>query len=246
MMTAHNAEHRGESEAAAREFRREERVENPRLDFRRHTRAGIGDFEKNVFAIGQVGREMRAGDPRAIDPHHARAHMDGAGVFAERLARIDHQIHHDLLHLSLVGEHCRQARCEIEGERGALADRDAQEVRGFGDERVEIEPADDESAPAGIREHLPAQVRRPRRRALDLKDEFLDRRVRGQIVRREARVAEHAGQQVVEIVGDPAGEHAEAFELLRFLELAVEGGALGDILHEREHGEQASVGIAER
>ena len=38
----------------------------------------------------------------------------------------------------------------------------------------------------------------------------------------QARVAQDGGQQVVEVVGDTAGENAQALELLRVLELLLE------------------------
>ena len=40
--------------------------------------------------------------------------------------------------------------------------------------------------------------------------------------RRQTGVAENAGQEIVEIVGDAAGEHADALEFLAFEEFALE------------------------
>ena len=54
--------------------------------------------------------------------------------------------------------------------------------------------------------------------------------VRGRIVidlgQRQSGVAEHADQQVVEVVRDAAGQHAEAFELLHVLHLRFEPATL--------------------
>ena len=131
-----------------------------------------------------------------------------------------------------------------------FADRDLEQPRCVFDEGIEVEPLDDKSPLAGVSEHLFAQVRRPHRRDLDLLEERLHWRFRGQIHAREARVAEHAGEEIVEIVRDATGENPEALELLGLLEFALEeqllggrsspgllgGDAIGHVLDEGEDG----------
>jgi hypothetical protein len=52
------------------------------------------------------------------------------------------------------------------------------------------------------------------------------RRDRGQLVQRQAGVSQNNRQQVVEIVGDAAGQHAQAFQFLGLLHLALQLQAL--------------------
>ena len=48
----------------------------------------------------------------------------------------------------------------------------------------------------------------------------------GELLLRQRDVAEHACQDVVEIVGDPTREHAEAFEFAGMLPVPVDHGLL--------------------
>ena len=102
---------------------------------------------------------------------------------------------------------------------------------------------------AGVGEHLLREVRGPARRLLDLTQVLHDRGFRRQAQPGQVGVAEHRHQDVVEVVGDAAGEHAEALELLGVQDLLLEAPplvlgdfALGDILDCPEHPDRAPVG----
>src|SRR5262249_15015446 len=76
-------------------------------------------------------------------------------------------------------------------------------------------------------QHLLAQLRAAHRDLLDL----LQRPYQGRAVLarhpRQPSVAQDAGEQVVEVVGDAARQDAEAFQLLRLELLLLRGGLLG-------------------
>ena len=257
LVPADDAEHGGQAEPAPGEFRGEKRIENPRLHFGRHAAAVVRDFEAEVVALRQVRGEKGAREILAVGAGEAGGEADEAAFFAHGLGGVDDQIHHHLAELRGVAEHRGQGVGEAEFQHRAFADRDLEQPRGFHDERVEVEPLDDEAALARIGEHLFAKVGGAFGGGLDLLEERLHRRFRGQVHAGEAGVAEHAAEQVVEIVGDAAGEHAETFELLRFLELALDDlalggglarGLLGDdalahVLHQREDGDAAARGV---
>ena len=89
---------------------------------------------------------------------------------------------------------------------------------------VQVERLDDEPTLARVGQHLVASARRrARRRRVDLLDVAGGRACRGDLrSQRQVRVAEDAHQEVVEVVGDAAGQHAQALESLRLLHLAFE------------------------
>jgi hypothetical protein len=74
---------------------------------------------------------------------------------------------------------------------------------------------DDELPLAGVGEHLPGQVGGALGRVLNFLQHRTRHRFRRQLHQRETGVAEHGGQEVVKVMGDAAGQHAQALELLR-------------------------------
>ena len=70
-VAADDAEHGGQTETAAGEFGREERVKNPFQCLRRHATTGVGHFEKNIDAFGQVLLEPGFGQIGVVALHHA-------------------------------------------------------------------------------------------------------------------------------------------------------------------------------
>jgi len=64
----------------------------------------------------------------------------------------------------------------------------------------------------------------------DFRDAFLRRRIVGQVFLQQITVAEHGGEDVVEIMRDAAGERADGLHFLRLPKLVFEGAAFGDVL----------------
>ena len=63
---------------------------------------------------------------------------------------------------------------------------------------------------------------------------------------REGEVAEDGGEDVVEIVGDAAGEYADGFEFVGALHLLFEAVALGDIAQDEDGAGDFSGGVFDR
>jgi hypothetical protein len=57
-------------------------------------------------------------------------------------------------------------------------------------------------------------------------------------------VAEDHAQQIVEVMGDAAGQRAEGFHLLRLAQLRFEVAALGDILEGAVYARNAAIAVA--
>ena len=70
--------------------------------------------------------------------------------------------------------------------------------------------------------------------------------LRWQLFAQQVHVAEHGGEDVVEVVGDAAREPPDRFHLLRLTQLEFELAALGNVTHRAEHaaiGQQPSVDL---
>ena len=67
-----------------------------------------------------------------------------------------------------------------------------------------------------VREHLAGQVCGPGSRFLDPLQIVSRRGIRGNLHPGQFRVADNGGEDVVEVVGDTAGQHSQAFQLLGF------------------------------
>ena len=103
----------------------------------------------------------------------------------------------------------------------------------LGDDGVQIDLGHRELPPARVREHLAGQFGEPPGGALDFLQMPAPRRGVARHERREHfGVAEDGGEQVVEIVRDPARQHAEAFQLLALPERLLRLDARGDVHHD--------------
>jgi len=110
-------------ESSADKLRREERIENLRLLLQVDATAGIAHFDAYIATgryllaefVGKwrldIGRRGRYGDSARI-------------AVPNRLARVDDEIHQNLLKLAGVHRHPRQASVQIQGQAGALGDRE--------------------------------------------------------------------------------------------------------------------------
>ena len=207
-----------ETGALADAFGREERLECALQGGGVHAAAGVGDRDHDVLTdldrLGHVGHiglvEMTVG---GLDRHLAAARHGVAGVDRQ----IDQRI------FQLVGVHmgAPQAARQHGFQRYGFTERPAQQLAGCGNQLVGVDgfrverllPCEGEQ-PAGELGGAPhafdakvlaAGDARHRRRAVQ----------GGELAPDHVEPALHDGEQIVEIVGDAAGELADRLHLLR-------------------------------
>ena len=153
-----------------------------------------------------------------------------AAAGRHRVARVHREVDDHLLDLAGVDAHRRRARARA----GARARR-ARRAGGAAASRlvehlVEVERPRLQHLPAPEREQLARELRRrARRRGGSRRDRGASSSFAVRALEQQRRVAGDRGEEVVEVVGDPAGEPADALELLRAQELGLEPLPLGDV-----------------
>ena len=145
-----------------------------------------------------------------------------------RVAGVDREVHQHLLELAGVGQHRVQAAGEGGDQLDVLAEGSAQHALHGGDGGVEVEDLRPHHLPAGEGEELAGEAGRPLAGPADLAEVGAGRlAARGPVrfagllefLGGERRVVEDHAEQVVEVVGDPAGELAEALQPLGLQQL---------------------------
>ena len=96
----------------------------------------------------------------------------------------------------------------------------------FLDEFVDFDGGGDESSFSGVGEHLAGEVGGAAGGRFDVFEVVPGGGDRGKVVEGEVGMTENGGKYVIEVMGDAAGEDAEALELLGLLDLALEVEAL--------------------
>ena len=176
-------------------------------------------------------------DVARLDGQHAAV---GHGV-----AGVDDQVHQHLLELRRVEADAAEIARGDDAQLDVLADDAPQQVLHLHDQRVEIDDARLGDLPAREAEELPGQRRAALGGVADAAEVLVRRVVAFELGAGHLDVAEDGRQQVVEVVGDAAGEAADALHLLGLQELRFEPLALGDVLHHAEHADRlaAIVGV---
>ena len=142
------------------------------------------------------------------------------------VAGVDRQVEQHLLDLARVGSHGAQALLQRRDELDVLADQPSQHLVRVAHDLVQVDDARLEHLLAAEGEELPRQVGRAMRGLVDLGQLHPRRVLRLQPSGGELRVAQDGRQQVVEVVGDAAGQPSHRFHLLRLAELLFDGAAL--------------------
>ena len=218
-MRAHHAMHHRQPEAGAATstLHGKERFENPLARCRVHAHAGIlhGEHRPRGRGIQRRGRRL-AGAERA------QPDRDAAGPALKRLPGVQAEVHDGLLDLRCISlgegratlDEQREIRSGLEDRpqaRHAPLDRAGQ--RGGGSAR---------SLDAGKGENLPDKVGGALAGFEDGSDIGVRRVPVGRELKtRELGVAEDGGEDVVEVVRDPARERAQRLEPLGLAELGL-------------------------
>jgi len=94
------------------------------------------------------------------------------------------------------------------------------------DDLVQVPVLHQEASLPGVGEHLPGELRGAVDDLLQVAQRGMGRRLGAEPRLGKVQVAQHGGQQVVEVVGDAPGQQAEALQLLHVLHLLLHELAL--------------------
>ena len=214
----HDAVDGGETEPVPLAVRlgREERLEDMREHFARHADPGIFHPQTDpVPGLDTVVNRERG----VVDVDVGRLDRK-APSFGHRVPGVESQVQDHLLELRGFGLHRRNVVTEPHVQLDILTEHALQHPLGIAHHVVEVEDTGSDDLAAGEGEEAMGQIAGPLRRAPDLRE-------RGAILLgadrarlQEFGVAEDGGQQVVEVVGDAAGQPADALQALSLMDCA--------------------------
>ena len=201
----------------------EERLEHVLGDVGGHSGAAIADPQPHVAAklcLGPPGDSFVVhGDVAGVDGQRAAA---GHGV-----AGVDGEVHQHLLQLARIGHHRTQVTAGQDDQLDMLADGPDQHLLHPGNDLVQVENLRSHHLPAGESEQLVREAGRPFGGQLDLPDVAAGRfpalgpvRVGRASSSSETKVSvvDDHGEEVVEVMRDPAGQLAEVLQALGLLQ----------------------------
>jgi hypothetical protein len=172
----------------------------------------------SVTASKTCGPAQVLAPVRLVELHVLELDREPPAV-GHRVARVDDEVQDHLLDRAGVRLHAAQIRRDVHRHHHVLADEPAEHRGHLADEPAQVEDALLDHLLAAEREQLPGEGRAALAGPLHLLEVGAARVVRGQRRDEEVRVAQHHGEQVVEVVRHAPGEPADRLELLRLQEL---------------------------
>ena len=137
-------------------------------------------------------------------------------------------------------------RIEAGGEGDVLADEAAQHRLHAADDLVQVDDARLHHLLPAEGEELPGEGGGPVRRLLDQLDVAAERALGRELEQEELAPARDHGQEVVEVVGDAAGEPADRLHLLGVAELRLERPHRGEVAHDDDDPEVLLLAALQR
>ena len=167
--------------------------------------------------VSRTLRHTETPPPRRMA--HAGADLHRARLVADSFRGVDHQVHHQLLHLAGVGLHQRQVGRQIHFQLHLARDGGSHQLADLADHFGQMHGLHHELALACVRQQLPGELGG----ALAGPDHVLQhaplRLRRRKHLQHQAGVAQNSGKQIIEVVRHAAGEQSQAFQLLRLPQL---------------------------
>ena len=157
-------------------------------------------------------------------------------VFLHRVVGVDREVHDHLLELRSVGEHAREAGGAPRLDADLVPDEAPQHLVRVGDDRVEVEDLRIDDLLARERQQLTHELSGALGGCGDLLEALAERAVAFDVETSELDVPGDPGEDVVEVVGDAAGQPAEHLHLLRVQQLLLEQPFVGDVTQRGEQG----------
>ena len=148
----------------------------------------------------------------------------GHGVFG-----VDDEIHDDLFELAGIGAGAADGGGEAGGEFDIFADEGAEETLHVGDDGVDVDDFEFEKLFAAESQELAGERGGAVGGLLNGFGFGMQRMAEGELVEHDFGIAADDHEEIVEVVGDAAGEAADGFHFLGLAELVFEHAALGDV-----------------
>ncbi len=210
-------------------------LEDAVQDVLRDAGAGVGDLQHHIGTgrhhVGAALHRLGGADVLGLDGKLA--------AVRHRVAAVDREVDDHLLELAGIGAHRFQVLAVDHVELDVLADQPPQQMREFTQNVGHVEDARLQGLLAREGQQLAHQVGGAVGVLLDLHD-VGEGLVAGAVPeQQQVTEADHRGQQVVEVVGDAAGEETHRLHLLRLRELLLQPTLLGRI-HENARCSPAS------
>ncbi|WP_242664231.1 hypothetical protein [Chlorobium sp. N1] len=226
---------KAEPRPAPARLRRKEGLENVRQHLALHARPAVGEPENSAVV----------GTDRLSDLLRHQCSRNGCRLYQKRTAAlhgvlgVDGKVHHDLLDLSEVPPDGKRLFRQREIHDDVILHGPAQELLEPPDGGIEVEHMKIESLAAAEDEKLADKVAGPDSGAMDCAD-ILETLVIGtELVVEDLGIPENRRQEIVEVVGHPAGKPADGLHLLRLGKRLLQPPAflfqalpLGGVVHE--------------
>ena len=165
-----------------------------------------------------AGRHVEVGGGVLVDEGVVEA--DGEFASARHgVARVDDEVHEDLLDLARVGSDLAQVRVHDDGEFDVFADGAVEEALDFAERGGEVDYLGGDHLAAAEGEQLVGEFGGALAGGLNVGDLLAQGVGGGHEGQQEIAVAEDDGEGVIEVVGDAAGQAADGLHLLGLAEL---------------------------
>ena len=207
-----------------------------------HAGAGVGHGQQHVGprSRGEVLRGVRLVELGV-------AGLDGEpAAVGHRVARVDGEVDDHLLDLAGVRLHRAEPGPECRAELDVLTDQAPQQLFQVRDEHVQVQHLGRQHLLATEGEQLAREVGGTPRGFADLFDVFPLGHLGPEGLEQQVSATEDRGEEVIEVMRDPAGEAPHGFHLLRLTELGLEQLTLGDVFDDDVEGLHAAVRVAHR
>ncbi len=212
--------------------------------------AGVGDPERGIIAdrqnLAAHATDLVRRNGIGLEDERATANR----VFGEHcVAGVDGEVDDHLLELARIGADGAEAATMLHLQLDRLAEQPLQQGRDLGDDVRQLKHLRPQRLLARESEQLAGQAGGAVRVGADLLDVVIVA-VAGRVAHQhEVAIADDRGQDVVEVVGDAAGELADGLHLRGLGDLALEAILLAIVLEREQDGgvaEAAGTGDGER
>ena len=236
---AHESVHHRQAEAAAAAegLGGEEGLEHALQHRRLDALAGVADVDLHVVAR----RHLDHAGERGVELAQRNGDRQLA-AFGHGVAGVDREVEDGVLELVRVdqGVQRRAGQAQVDADR--LAQRAREQVRHVVDQRTDLHRGRRERLPAREGEEPPDQLGTAPRRLQRRIDELRARTAAHALLQR-GQVADDDGEQVVEVMREPAGELAHGLHLLRLHQRGLARLLFGDVDRHHEEADRRAFAI---